>query len=87
MGCGGGAGLSVSSVSSGASPLPTTGVFAQRWEVLQPLGAMCLAMSLHPVNLRCVSSVAKPADGAPAQGELLWRRLESWASLGRQRWR
>lgn len=49
--------------------------------------AVRLVMSPHPAELGCVSSVTKPADGAPAHGELLRRRLESWVSLGRQRWR
>jgi len=36
-------------------------------------------MSPHPVELGHVSSMAKPADGAPGHGEQLQRSLESWA--------
>lgn len=89
MGSGGGSRAVHGLVSCGASPIPTEGAFAQSQGFLQqrwPLGAMCLAMSPHPAELGCASSVTKPADGAPAHSELLQRRLESWASLDRQCW-
>lgn len=41
-----------------------------------------LEVSPRPAELQCASSVAKPADGAPAHGELLQSRLASRASLG-----
>lgn len=51
-------------------------------------GVLCASvLPPLPAKLGCASSVAKPADGAPAHGALLRRRLESRASLGRQGWR
>lgn len=79
----------------GLSPMehpwyPLQALFVQSQGFLQhcwALGAMCLAMLPHPLELGCASSMAKPADGAPARGNLRQRRLGSWASLGRQCWR
>lgn len=81
---GGGAGLSVC-VSPVEHPLYPPQAFLLRAGGGCP--AVCPVMSSHPAELGCASSVAKPADGAPAHGELLRRRLESWASLAGQCWR